>query len=338
MSNGVAVAVADYFNYEKGLAEVAIYNAKDDVVSNEFSYNISDYKDISALPDGFSSPDIVIFHEVYKPVYLSLYKECIKKGIPYIVVPHGCSTRLSQRRKWLKKKVANVLLFNRFVKKSLAVQYLNEGERDCSIYKNHKYLISGNSISIKKSKNKFKNKDFVYIGRYSIRHKGLDLLAESIAKNKKWFRDNNVRVQLYGKDSEQERQKLEKMISDRGISDLLLLNDAVYGDVKQKILLGAYVFIQPSRWEGQPMAVMEALSYGLPCIATFNTSFGDYINEKQCGVGVTFNADELFMAMKQMFEDEKFRNKCAKNTKVIERDFFGPDVAKRCINDYRGML
>lgn len=337
-ANGVAVAVANYFNYEKKLTDVAVYNIENNVVSDIFSYNFSEYKNISVLPNGFDSPDLVIFHEVYKPAYLTIYKECVKRKIPYIIVPHGCLTRLSQKQKWLKKKIANVLLFNNFVKKSLAIQYLNENEKGCSIFSNHRYLIAGNGINVDKKKNQYKNKDFVYIGRYSVKHKGLDLLADIIAENRKWFEDNNVKVQLYGRDSGDGCAKLQKIISSKKISDLLIMNNAVYGDEKRKILLDAYAFVQPSRWEGQPIGVMEALSYGLPCIVTFNTSFGEYVNNNRCGVGVKFDGVELFVAIKQIFEDENFRNECASNTIVIERDYSWSHVIRKCLDNYRRLV
>ena len=42
------------------------------------------------------NPDIVIFHELYKPPYLNVYKYLIKNGIPYIIIPHGGMTKKAQ--------------------------------------------------------------------------------------------------------------------------------------------------------------------------------------------------------------------------------------------------
>ena len=43
---------------------------------------------------------------------------------------------------------------------------------------------------------------------------------------------------------------------------------AVFGKVKEKVLLDNDFFILTSRLEGHPMALIEALSYGLPCLVT----------------------------------------------------------------------
>lgn len=336
--NGVAVAVGNYYEYEGQLASVAVYNLESDIISGKFSYNASKYKTISSLPDGFDAPDLVIFNEVYKPAYLTLYRECLRRNIPYIVIPHGCLTKKSQKKNRLKKTIANKLLFNKFIYKSLSIQYLNANEKKESVIKDHKYIISGNGVDIQKKRNKCGNKNLVYIGRYSIRTKGLDLLVDTVAAHRKWFLDNGVRICLYGRDSGNDYAKLKAMILDNNVDDVISLGDSVYGDEKKKILLSACAFVQPSRWEGEPIGVLEALSYGLPCIVTYNTTLGKYINENHCGIGVDFNREKLFEAIKKMFEDEKFRNACAKNTVVVERDYDWGRVIKKCLAEYTNLL
>ena len=137
--NGVAVAVSNYFKYENNYIDVAIYNTENNIISNDYSYNILEYKNISSLPNGFNSPDLVVFNEVYKATYLNLYKECIDKKIPYIIIPHGCLTQKSQNKKKIKKVLANLLFFNKFINSSVAIQYLNEEEKNSSIIKKHQY-------------------------------------------------------------------------------------------------------------------------------------------------------------------------------------------------------
>lgn len=336
--NGVSVAVSNYFYYEKKYIDVALYNLDKDIILDKNSYNLSNYKNISSLPNGFNKPDLVIFNEVYKITYLKLYKECIKNNIPYIIIPHGCLTKKSQKKKKLKKTIANMLLFNSFIAKSTAIQYLNNDEKEDSIYKNHSCIVSGNGIDLKEKKAyTFKSKDYIYIGRYDIKVKGLDLLVETVINNRKWFEDNKIKINLYGRNSGKGYESLKKMINDNNISNVLLMYNAVYEKEKENVLLNSYSFIQVSRHEGQPMGIMEALSYGLPCIVTYNTNFGNYVNEHKCGIGINFDSNELFNAIKTMFEDEKFRTVCSKNTIVID-DYEWNKIIKKCIKEYKELL
>lgn len=336
--NGVAVAVSNYYKYEKELVDVAIYNVEKDIIKDKYSYNISNFKTISSLPDGFDSPDLVIFNEVYKPIYLRFYKECLKNKIPYIIIPHGCLMKKAQNKSKIKKKVANVFLFNRFIKKSLAVQFLNSKEEDESILNYSKHIISGNGIDSVKEKNVFKNKDFVYIGRYEVETKGLDLLIGAARDNKEWFVDNKVKIQLYGRSANRGYEETKALIEKNNLCDIVILNDAIYERQKHKKLLESYAFIQASRHEAQGLGIMEALSYGLPCIVTYGTPFGKYVEDKKCGIGINCNKRELFAAIKKMYEDETFRNNCSKNAKTIEKDFSWKNIIQDCVEQYRGLL
>lgn len=337
--NGVAVAVSNYFFYEKKYVDVALYNVENDIIQDNQSYNMSTYKSISKLPKGFNKPNLVIFNEVYKKAYLNLYKECISNNIPYIVIPHGCLTKKSQNRKKIKKTIANFLFFNKFINNSLAVQYLNETEKEESIVKNHSFIISGNGIEVRKEKAfPFKRKNYVYIGRYDIKVKGLDLLVETVSKNKEWFEKNKIIIDLYGRNTGKGYEWLKNVINSRKINNILILHDAVYGKEKESVILNSYSFIQISRHEGQPMGIMEALSYGLPCIVTYGTTFGKYINDNNCGIGINFDSKELFNAIKKMYDDEKYRDYCSKNSKIVNDTYEWNNIMKKCIKEYKELL
>lgn len=337
--NGVAVAVNNYVKYESKHATVGLYNL-DGIIKNEFcqSFEKEQYGSIKDLPKPFCQPDIVIFNEVYKLEYINLYKECLNRKLKYVIIPHGCLVKLSQRKHKLKKVIGNLLLFNKFISSANAVQFLNEKERDNSIgFKYKKIIISGNGIdaSIKKA-NKYKSNDFIYIGRYALYIKGLDMLVMICSKYHEWFKKNNIHFNLYGRDSLNGVDKLRSLISKNGVEDTIIINDAIYGQEKEKVLLNAYAFIQLSRHEGQPMGIIEALSYGLPCIVSYGTSFGEYVNNNDCGLGCLFDEKEIFSKIKEMFENKEKRNLQSKNAYAcVKRDFDWKIIVSNLIKEYK---
>lgn len=337
--NGVAVAVSNFIKYQSELTEVAIYNIESDIdEKNVISFNYNKYKSISSLPSGFSNPDLVVFNEVYKKEYLKLYKECISKNIPYIIIPHGCLVKKAQNNKKIKKKIANFLFFNSFIKCATALQYLNEDEKEKSIFSSQRYLISGNGVNAPIRKNKPKGKNFVYIGRYDIKVKGLDLLLKTINTNKEWFEKNNVKIDLYGRASGNGIVEIKKYIEKYSLNEIVSINDAIYGEEKETLLLNAYTFIQVSRHEGQPMGIMEALAYGLPCIVTYGTNFGKYVNDNECGIGIEFSEQQLFDAIKQMYNNENIRNEYSNNCEIIIKDYEWKNVTKALIHKYKRII
>ena len=125
--NGVAVAVNNYIKYESKYADVALYNLEGNLKSDCCEcYNYDNYKKVAELPEPYCNPDLVIFNEVYKPQFIIFYKECLKRKIKYVIIPHGCLVTESQKRHRIKKIIGNILLFNRFIKNANAIQFLKE--------------------------------------------------------------------------------------------------------------------------------------------------------------------------------------------------------------------
>ena len=339
--NGVAVAVENYFKYENKIIDVGIYNLESNVVNDDNSFNYYEYKNIVSLPNGFDKPDLVIFNEIYKLKYIKLYKECIKNNIKYIIIPHGCLVKESQNKHRIKKVMANFLLFNSFIKNSYAIQFLNEIEKENSIFNNLKCIISGNGVSKPVYINEFKNdtKNIVYIGRYEVNHKGLDLIVDICARYKSWFDNNNIKIMLYGRDSGNELKELKKLIIGKKIGDTLVINGPIFDNEKEEVLKNAYAFIQCSRFEGQPMGIIEALSVGVPCIVTYGTNVGEFINKNMCGLVSNFDVDSVFDNIKKIIDDEKNRKKMSRNAiACVKRDFYWDVVIDNCVNQYRELL
>lgn len=341
--NGVVTAVKSYLEYEKKYATVALLclDKRIDVDGVEtFIYSKSDNKGmLDKLPALFSKPDLVIFNEVYKPRYIKLYKECLRKNIKYVVIPHGCLVDVAQKKHYLKKTLGNILLFNRFLENANAIQFLNNYELKNTHKKFKKVIIDGNGIELPKTKNNWTSnnancKKIVYIGRYSVIHKGLDLVVEVCKKYKKWFQDNNVVIELYGIDADNGYSYLEKEIQKYKLQKVLKLNFAIYGQEKECVLLKAYGFIQCSRFEGQPMGIIEAMMFGVPCIVTNGTYMGNFIADT-CGYVCDFDKDSVFSAISQLCNDEQKRLDFSKNaSKVANKNFYIDNVIRQTLSDY----
>ena len=339
--NGVAVAVKYYLKYESKNNEIAIYNLNSNIETNiKNVFNKKDYNSINNLPMNFDKPDLVIFNEVYKKEYIKLYKYCLKNKIKYIIIPHGCLVDTAQKRKKLKKIIGNTLLFNKFIKNATAIQFLNIDEKNKSKFRYKKAIISGNGVDdfSERPSNNYCN-DLVYIGRYSIYHKGLDKLVDICVQNKKWFIDNNIKIQLYGRTSANDLDILNKMIKENKIENIIIVNGAVFGDEKKKILLNSYAFIQISRHEGQPMGIVEALALGIPCIVTKGTNFADFVNETKSGIGVNFDDKEIFKAIKKIYINKNERQKYALNAiNSTKKYFYWEQIINELLVEYEKIV
>ncbi|MEK5427756.1 glycosyltransferase [Cytobacillus sp. FSL R7-0680] len=272
-------------------------------------YDIDDFPNlkITELPDPFNSPDLVIFEGLYFYSYCKIANECRKKGIPYIIIPRSSLTSYAQKSKFLKKKVANTLFFKNFIRKATAIQYLTSKEyRDSGDSWNKTHFIIPNGISGKSKIRQFTRREFckgVFIGRLDIYQKGIDLLIEACSNLKEELEKENIIIEIYGPDKEGSKSEIKKMIDDNNLGCIINLKEAVFDIEKEEILLNSDFFILTSRFEGHPMGLIEALSFGLPCLITEGTNMADDVKQADAGWTAGITSESLTTEFKNLLND-----------------------------------
>ena len=105
-------------------------------------------------------------------------------------------------------------------------------------------------------------KKFLAVGRFSPKHKGFDLLIQAFAllvqRNQEWQLD------IVGDGPE--KDLLADMISDNDLESRIKLHP--FTNEIQTYYSSASVYVLSSRWEGMPLVLVEAMSHGLPIIAS----------------------------------------------------------------------
>lgn len=340
---GVPVAVPQHLIAQSVYADVALLNIKPYRIKNvEKCFIFRKNLMLNELPDGFSHPDLVVFHEVYHMEFVKLSRLLYKNRIPYIIIPHGSLTDEAQRKKRLKKIIGNVLLFHNFIKHARAIQFLSEIESDNSKM-GEKRIVEPNGIFVPIEKRSITHItdtiNLVYIGNLSIHIKGLDLMLKAIKKEKSFLLENKVMVNIYGPNYATRHKDLGELIISLKLQDIVQLHDSIVGDEKKRVLLSAAGFIQTSRSEGMSMGILEALSYGIPCIVTKGTNLKDVIEGSDAGWGADNDVGSISDAIHK-FVDEKgiWERKSINAIKLIEKEYAWSVVAKRTINAYENLL
>jgi glycosyltransferase involved in cell wall biosynthesis len=134
---------------------------------------------------------------------------------------------------------------------------------------------------------------FGYCGRYEIEHKGLDLLIDGFGLYRR--AGGQGRLALMG--TGPARDAVAAMVETLGITDAVELHGPCFGDEKRRRMQGWDFFVQPSRFDGVPIAALEAALAGLPLIISAETALAGHIASAGAGIAVReFSAHAIAMA------------------------------------------
>lgn len=226
-------------------------------------------------------PDIVHFHSSYIPVHVALASFLRRRGIPYTVTPNGgCAPQILKRGR-LAKLPYKYFLELPFLNGAAFVHSVGDTEDIRAYGVTAPIVLAPNGFSFEEIEaTKQPSTDpirsgrpgwekrlvFLYLGRLDAGQKGLDLLLEGFAQA--LLQRPRCGLVLVGPDWRGNQAKLQELCRKLGVDDAVVFAGPVRGPSKYGYLTAADFFVHPSRWEGMPFAVSEALTCGKPCLLT----------------------------------------------------------------------
>lgn len=272
----------------------------------------------------YNKPDVVHIHMSYKGSFTRKYiihKLCKKYNIPDIIHLHG-----SEFKKWFDESD------NR--KKQQIKQLLREsnsfivlGEKWNAIIKEidsaTNTVVVSNTVHIPNKITQWQQPFNVLFLGVLIKRKGVSDLLKAIKILDNSRKMDNIHFIIAGSGEEESNLKAE--CSDLGLNELVEFTGWITGEKKTHLLEKSQMLVLPSYNEGLPIAVLEAISYGLPVVATDVGDISAAVHDGENGYLVQPGAiDNLAKAMNKVIQD---RNK------YLELSFNSRYLAKKVFSD-----
>jgi glycosyltransferase involved in cell wall biosynthesis len=170
--------------------------------------------------------------------------------------------------------------------------------------------------------------------------KGVDVLlhawARMLRESSEWRGHLEPRLRLVGEGMC--KVQMERIVAGLGIQDsvefLGLRTDVL------DLLQQSWGFVMPSRWEGMPNALLEAMACGLPCVATRVSGSEDIIADGRNGLLVEPEEPaEMAQALHRLIEHTELAQRLGRMGRAtVVRDYQLPTIVEQCLGLYRHLL
>ncbi len=289
---------------------------------NNIAVHTFDYLSRSAKHD-----DILVINGIFELNYLKIVLLCRKLGCRLIISPRSSLIKQSFRKSFTKKSIF-ILIFMLLIKRNkTTLHFLSMEEKANSFNIGLPSYIACNgfdTVRLDMAKGKF----ISYLGRYDINHKGIDILLDAIFNSRAIFRKNKWIFRFAGSDFKGGYSYIEKYIHERKLNDFVEIHGPKFGVDKYNYLAESSAMVQPSRYEGVPQTILEAISYGAYVICSDMCNVGSIVKSYDAGISLcSINSRSISVefekvitgAYKTRVEQNDFRNDFSWNN--VSKDF-----------------
>lgn len=276
----------------------------------------------------WKKPDIVHIHMSYKGSFSRKYvlnKWFSLLNIPVIIHLHG-----SEFKKWYdsvsSKKQSQIRLLLRECDSTIVLgekwkEIIKEVESNC------KTIVVENSIAIPEYTTKWDSEvcRFLFMG-VLIKRKGVHDLIEAVKKIAEHYPEKKYVFEIVG--AGEEETSLKALVEKYNLQSYFEFTGWVMGEKKEECYKRSNVMILPSYNEGLPISILEAISYGIPVIATDVGDISSAVHDGENGyLFQPGDVSALTSAILKINDKDKYVkfSRCSKDlaiTKFNDRNFF----------------
>jgi glycosyltransferase involved in cell wall biosynthesis len=247
--------------------------------------------------------DLAMIHTIWGALPIEASRILNSLQVPFVIWPHGGLDPFDLRKKKYIKKILGPILIRSMLDKSAAIVCTArlEAERIERYGAKNKPTVLPlpiNSLPIAGNRQKFRQKfslgdnNFVFLFLSLLYYKkGLNLLIPAIKKVSISY--PNIKLIIAGSDLGGYEKKVRAWIQKYELKDRIIMPGFLSGQDKQDAFAGSDCFVLPSMNENFGIAIVEALSAGLPVLISDNVYIWKEIIEEGGGWVCNYSIESL---------------------------------------------
>lgn len=294
--------------------------------------------------------DLVHIQELWHyPGYIAS-KIARSRNVPYIVTIHGELNEWNLQQKRLKKQIYMTAIQRGILQKSAALHAITQAEsnRIRQLEIETPVAMIPNGIHTEEFENLPDRSQFVsrypelenrlivlFLGRIQ-QKKGLDILAQAFG-NLVRTRDD-VRLVVAGPDEDNTLTEIKTILKSQGALEKAVFPGMLTGEQKLEALSAADIFALTSYSEGFSVALLEALSAGLPLVITDECNFPE-VGDSRAGFVVRPNDSETASALMSLLDSADLRREMSENARrLVRSNYTWERIAEKMFTLYENVI
>lgn len=269
----------------------------------------------------FNRPDVFYTHMSVRGSFTrtkALHRLCKKFGVPDVIHLHGSEfkdwyeSESNEKKKEIKTIIEECNAF--IVLGQKWEEYVSSIAPAARIHQIH------NCIAIPKATVSWKTPfEYLYLGVLIPRKGVIDLLKAIKSLHDRGESENCI-FSIGGTGTEEEY--LKRYVIENGLDKEVHFLGWITGDEKDRVIMNSNALVLPSYNEGLPVAILEAMSYGLPVISTDVGDITDAVKEDENGYLISpGDVDSLADRLVKVKEEDIWKRLSKDARRIAEEQF-----------------
>lgn len=276
---------------------------------------------------------IVHVHLFPANLFGSLASLFLPKNIKFIFSEHNIYNR---RRSFKIFKILDTFIYSRYYKIICVSKQVQVALTEWLPNLKRKSVVISNAVPVTDLTNwpPVKKYDVLFVGRLT-EAKGVDILLKAIKILKEKYQ-KEIKAAIVGEGYLEEEVK--ELVKELGIGEEVEFL-GIRRDI-EKLMKSTKLFVLPSRWEGLPLTILEAMSNGAGIIATKVGGIPEVIQNGKEGILISPEDSEILAgAIAELLKDKELRVKLGINAYKKVKEKYSIEVyTKKKLGFYKSLL